>query len=397
MSTSVKKKWWFIAFALMAVAYFLPESAIDRFSGWFGVEEPQTTPFDDQIARADNALQTDQNLELSRQELLDLRPQIQIRRLAANGPLAGDKIPELRKVLTAFHYGTLVRKPEFEARNHEVARLLRRWKLADVSEVLDTLDAQIARHEARFQTSEESCQECHFQTLDLPADHTGLWPLWKQEHQTGLPILSDTAEMQALAFWKHPERLGQGPFVDPEVRNILEKGCTDCHAAHGAPEFVVDLKARQANIGFWVETFKWDSSLYVQTKIQNLEAAHRVPGGWFKSAYVVVVEAQNLETGTKLKAFHGPALPEFLQTSELREGVFFGRLGLDAQGKPTTDPNNLAAITSDTRLEPRRFEDQEFIFELPENAPYKVIARVIYLPDYSGWSDAIDVEVRILP
>jgi hypothetical protein len=122
-----------------------------------------------------------------------------------------------------------------------------------------------------------------------------------------------------------------------------------------------------------------------------------VPGGWFKSAYVVVVEAQNLETGTKLKAFHGPALPEFLQTSELREGVFFGRLGLDAQGKPTTDPNNLAAITSDTRLEPRRFEDQEFIFELPENAPYKVIARVIYLPDYSGWSDAIDVEVRILP
>jgi len=392
-------KWLLISAGVVAVAFMVPKEAFERFSGVFGVEHT-ASPFDDKVAQTDRALAHGFDVYVSESELLDLLPQIQIRRLAANGPIASDEIPKLIKVLEFYRPATINGEYKSAERNLELGDVLKRWERAAIELALRPLDEEVRRLAGRFQPEESACVECHTQTIVAPGgaiDVVGIWPFLDAEtldFGKQIPILSDSLEMKSLSFYMTPDLAERGPFANS--KEMLGKGCLDCHGAHGAEGFEVDLQLRQDNIGFWVKSYTLEGALHVQTKIQNLLAAHYVPGGWAHQTYLVTVEAWHGDQ--ELRAFHGPELPNhLLEDGRPRSGRMLGRFMVDEAGNPTSDFQRTHDVLWDTRLEARRFEDAEFIFPLDDGASYRVVARVIFLPFFTTWDHAQDVEVRILP
>lgn len=391
----MKKKFiWWSALASIAViaALIVPESYFEKFSGFFGADQAPS-PFEDIVATTDRGLQQDFDILVDLPTLEEMVPRIQVRRLAAHGPIAADEIPRILDTLQRFQVNT-------QSRNSALTDLLKRWERPQIEAALNPLDEELARVRTRFSKVPNDCIQCHLQTIpapDQPIDVIGLWPLVPPESLDfgkQIPILSDSMEQDAIRHFAHPDRMGKGPFSTEEAQQMLNTSCVSCHSPHGETGFPVDLTKRMDNIGLWLNAYNADDVLHVQTKVQSLRAAHRVPGGWADHAYVLLVEAWDGD-GKPLTPFHGSTLPDFLQNADLpKAGSLHARLLVDADAKPTSDLSKVHNILSDTRLEPRRFEDMTFLFPLTQNSPARVRVRMIYLPDFTTWEGAQDVEVR---
>lgn len=391
----MKKKvfWWTaLATAVVIAALVVPESCFQNFSGFFGARQAPS-PFDDIVATTDKALSQDFDLYVGLPVLDEMVPRLQVRRLAAHGPIAADEVPRILDTLQTFKVNT-------QSRDSALSDILKRWQRPQIEAALQPLDAQLAHVRPRYSTDPKDCVTCHFQTIPAPAaaiDVVGLWPLVSPESLDfgkQIPILSDSMEQDALRHFAHPDRIGKGPFSTEESQEMLNSSCVSCHKPHGEAGFAVDSAARMENIGLWLNAYNADDVLHVQTKVQSLRAAHRVPGGWANHAYVLLVEAWD-ESGSPLALFHGSVLPDFLQNSETpKAGSLHARLLVDEDQKPTSDLSRIHNILSDTRLEPRRFEDTTFLFPLKQGSRARVTVRMIYLPDFTTWKGAEDVEVR---
>lgn len=377
-------------FTLLAVvvALLMPREATKKFESFMGVKDT-SAPFVDRTADLDKALQTGFDIAVSGQELQALLIHVAVRRLAASGRLAADEIPKIQDIwseyagLEAGEKSPAGKAAVRDARNRAVGEALPRFEVPKVVEVLELLQHQVDIIQPRYASKEADCAGCHLQTdgrvLDHPIDTVGIWPhLPADTFGTSFPVLTETAEAASL---------------DPK------NTCLSCHVPHGEPGFLTTLAQRQESMGVWAHAYRIEDLIYVQVKVQNKKAAHYVPAGFLNHAYAVVVDAYaSAEPGGKrLKYWWGSRLPNELQSDPDEGGYLMARQLVDKVGQPTSDPNQAVDILDDTRLEPSRFVDLTFLFEIPRDryTPYSVVARLVYLPDQGTLKGAQDIEVRI--
>jgi hypothetical protein len=154
--------------------------------------------------------------------------------------------------------------------------------------------------------------------------------------------------------------------------------CVDCHAPHGSDDFGVSLDQRADNIGLWTDANHFEGLIRVKVKTQNINSPHRIPGGGLSKAYAIAVTATH--DGEPLPAWWGERLPEHLQ-SLAPLGLYLGRIGLDREGRFTTDPDRVVTLVEDHRLEAKRFYDEYFLFQAPESGEVDVTVQLLYLAD----------------
>jgi len=377
-------------FTLLAVviALLMPREATKKFERFMGVKDT-SAPFVDRTADLDKALQTGVDIAVSADELQALLIHVAVRRLATSGRLAADEIPKIQNIwseyagLEANEKTTAGKAAVRDLRNRAVGAALPRFEVQKVVAVLELLQHQVDTVQPRYASKESDCAGCHFQTdgrvLNPPIDTIGIWPhLPADTFGPSFPVLTETVESASL---------------DPKST------CLSCHVPHGEPGFLTTLAQRQESMGVWVHTYRIEDLIYVQVKIQNKKAAHYVPAGFLDHAYAVVVDAYASAKpgGERLKYWWGSKLPSALQSDPDQGGYLMARSLVDKAGQATADLNQAVDIVDDTRLEPTRFVDLTFLFQIPRDryTPYSVVARLVYLPDQGTLDGAQDVEVRI--
>jgi hypothetical protein len=377
-------------FTLLAVvvALLIPREATKKFESFMGVKDT-SAPFVDRTADLDKALQTGVDIAVSAKELQALLIHVAVRRLAASGRLAADEIPKIQKIWSEYAgLEASEKKPAGKAavrdlRNRAVGAALPRFEVQKVVEVLELLQHQTDMIQPRYASKETDCAGCHFQTdgrvLERPIDTIGIWPhLPADTFGSSFPVLTETVEAAA-----------QAP----------SNPCLSCHVPHGEPGFLTTLAQRQESMGVWAHAYRIEDLIYVQVKIQNKKAAHYVPAGFLNHAYAVVVDAYASAEpgGERLKYWWGSRLPKELQSNPDEGGYLMARRLVNKAGQPSADLKQAVDILDDTRLEPGRFVDLTFLFEIPRDryTPYSVVARLVYLPDQGTLKGAEDIEVRI--
>lgn len=369
----------------MLAAMLVPHEATKTVSDFMGTPD-HSTPFVDETAALDRSLAQGFDIALPSVRVRELLPHVAVRRLATVGRLAADEVPTVLAVWAEFaeqeaRESTLEGQRAVQrARHAALAARLPRFGAGLVERSLAELMAQAEGIEARDSREDASCQACHLQTQPTVGviDTVGIWPhLPPDVFAGGIPMLSDAAEMRAFR---------------PQT------GCLSCHTAHGDPGFLTTLEERRESMGVWANVYRIEDLLYVQVKVQNKVAAHMVPGGRVDHAYAVVVDAYEGATpgGTRLPFWWGTKLPETLRTHDDQGGYLMGRALVDALGY-ASGVGEAVNVVADTRLEPDRFKDLTFLFEIPRDryVPYSVVVRLVYLPDQMTMQNAQDVEVRI--
>ena len=227
----------------------------------------------------------------------------------------------------------------------------------------------------------DDCGACHRQTLSLPSGTTfdvrGVYP-WASgmpELRSGgvVPLMAESIELDAA-----------------RAAEIETRTCTDCHAAHGQPDFGVDREDRINNMGLWVTAEPSPPNvLRIGVKVRNAASGHRAPAGGVAPAYVVTVNARQLRRDLSLRT--GPTLPPQLRNAHRTAGAVFARDFRDPQGRPTADPARIANLEADTRLQSGRFQGSQFVFDRIDDSVAQMEVVLWYLPDVTTWEGAVAI------
>ncbi len=372
----------------VVIALLIPRETSKKLESFMGVKDT-SAPFVDRTENLDRALQTGVDIAVSAKELDEMMVHLAVRRLAASGRLAADEIPKIQAIWADYSGQEFAEKTADgknavrQARSQAIAAALPRYEVQTVVEVLQQLQDQADVIQPRYAATEADCVGCHLQVdgrvLDQPIDTIGIWPhLPADVFGSSFPVLTEAAEVAAL---------------------FPEATCMSCHVPHGEPEFLTTIAERQESMGVWVHAYRIEDLIYVQVKVQNKTAAHYAPAGFLDHGYAVVVDAYASAEpqGERLKYWWGTRLPGSLQTDPEQGGYLMARHMVDQAGKPTGNPTEAVDIVDDTRLEPSRFVDLTFLFQIPRDryTPYSVVTRLVYLPKQNTLEGAQDVEVRI--
>ena len=383
--------------AMIVAAFLVPDTWFEQIDSAYGKAET-FDPFSPEIATMDQALLMGTSGPTMASVESHL-PKVQARRLLYANKLPSDGIPEL-VVLLEQHQARIQaqqsaasKQAERAHRNKTLVQRFPRLKPHAVEATLDKLDRDILALIPTGKTNAD-CATCHAALMDLPTgtriEPKAIWPkvdATRAGGGTAIPVMMDSLDLAAYQ-------------IDLGADDSDPKDCLNCHVNHGEPGFAVDVEARREAMGLWIEVYRIQNSVYVQTKVKNIGAAHRAPGGYIGRGYAIVVEAYEGHdaTGKPLPFFYGEQLPEYLQSTGRVAGSMYWRRFTDASGAASSDHRNLATVHDDSRLLGERFLDQRYVFTLPEpdgKTPYYVLVRLVYLPDVMTWDGAQDVEVRV--
>lgn len=388
----------FGAFVLIIGAMVVPDDWIRPIENLYSVQAPAKDAYSVEVADLSAALEAGDPVAVSREELLKHLPQIQARRLTRAGPMTAKDMGEAVETLRDFQGRIAVEKTEGSKdamrrfRDSSLAEELPRVSAEAITRELEMLDRQVELASFKVFESDESCESCHIAygpEIEEVFDPRLFWPA------TGAEDVFDGTRMPTL----------MSPVELVEWASRTEQdipSCTSCHAAHSDESFGVDVELRQDNMGLWANVYRIDELLYVQVKVQNKNAGHRVPAGYPGHAYAVVVEARRGDDrgAPLLDYWSGPELPRHLVRDGVRSGQLFHREMRDSDGAMTSRHSRVAQFVSDNRLESGRFVELRFLFDLKETntdvyVPWWVMARLVYVPDVETLEGAQDVEVRI--
>ncbi len=362
---------------LVGAALVVPQSWLDRVDRLFATDREQLGAFDDEAARFDEALENGDVSAWSADQMTELLPHAGVRRALRAGPMTSD---EVGRATTHFSRWTRSGTHEVEA--------LRDGLLATCPRLEPTrLDAELRAFSDQVRAAREVtepsvpgmspppvCSSCHAQTRPLPEgrrfDALGIYPHFGQhpalEGGRRLPLRTEAFELS-----------------DGEE-------CTDCHVAHDEPGFAITLEERVENMGLWVSPVEVAGPIAaVEVKVRNEDAAHRVPAGDPRAAYVVTVEAR--EGGGALPLRFGKRLPDVLARPGIVAGRVFGRSMVGADGAPVYSVDDAVNLVADTRLEAGRFAESRFVFDRRGEGSAKVDVTLWYLPDQNTWDGAAAV------
>lgn len=385
---------------LIIGAMFVPYDWTRPIEDLYSVEAPAKDAYSPELADLSRALERGAPLPMSRAEFSRHIPQIQVRRLTRAGPMTASDMGEAVELLRELEARIAVEETEGSKdamrrfRTRSVVEKFTRLDSDEVAVQLDALDRQLelASFQVLKDAGDATCESCHVGQgveLEQPFDPRLLWP------GTGAGEFFDGTRLPTL----------QSPLEINEWSERVQTDmpeCTSCHSAHSADDFGVDLEMRRENMGTWVNAYRIEGLLYVQVKIQNKNAAHRVPAGYPGHAYAVVVEARGGDDrrAPVLSRWSGPELPEHLVVDGVKTGHLFHREMHDADGNVTSRHARASRLVWDNRLESGRFIELRFLYDLNEvdvdvYVPWWVMVRLVYLPDVLSFDGGQDVEVRI--
>ncbi len=359
---------------LVLAAVFVPEDVVLSLAEVFETPAAQTDSFDAIVVKLDDALTAGEPLPVSRAGFAEYHHLVAARRLAGVGRATGEELRRASAIFDDFRVRIASEESEGskdamrKLRDETLDEALPRVELAAITEAMALLRAQVERAEfagAQSPSKAEApqgaamgeCGTCHLELVDFdgpPLDLAHLWP-----------------DLDA-------EQLGGGTKLPTMMAAAETDDCASCHEPHESPDFGVSDEMRADNVGMWVHVSEFEGLIRAQVKVQNIEASHRIPAGAPEHAYAIAVSAA--VDGEPLTEWWGMRLPERL--SDLgTAGLFLGRDTIDSAGEYTSIPSEIAGIQSDTRLEPKRFYDEYFLFQAPAEGVVTVTATVWYLPN----------------
>ncbi len=134
--------WTALTILLIIGALMVPIEWVQSVGGIFGEPEQTTDVFSDDVARVDKALAEGEPVEASDETLAQMRPHLQVRRLATTGPMTHDDVVEATKMMRDFNaqIASQELKGSKEAlRNERNRRLAKAFPRLDAAKIDPTL------------------------------------------------------------------------------------------------------------------------------------------------------------------------------------------------------------------------------------------------------------------
>lgn len=141
--------WTGLALLLIIGALMVPIEWVRSVGDFLGEEEQATDVFSDDIAGVDKALAAGEPVELSDERVAEMRPHLQVRRLASTGPMTHDDVVEATKLMREFNAQIAAQELEGskdalrKERNRRLAEAFPRLDSSKIGPALAQLNAQL--------------------------------------------------------------------------------------------------------------------------------------------------------------------------------------------------------------------------------------------------------------
>lgn len=145
--------WTGLALLLIIGALMVPIEWVRSVNDLLGEEEQASDVFSDDIAGVDKALAQGKSVELSNARLAEMRPHLQVRRLASTGPMTHEDVVEATKLMREFNAQIAAQELEGSKdalrneRNRRLAEAFPRLDASKIGPALAELNAQLATSE----------------------------------------------------------------------------------------------------------------------------------------------------------------------------------------------------------------------------------------------------------
>ncbi|QDG50654.1 hypothetical protein FIV42_07885 [Persicimonas caeni] len=141
--------WTALALILIIGALMVPIEWVRSVGDFLGEEEQATDVFSDSVAGVDKALAAGASVEMSDARLAEMRPHLQVRRLATTGPMTHEDVVEATEMMRDFN--AQIASQELEGskealrneRNRRLAEAFPRLDAAKIGPTLAELNSQL--------------------------------------------------------------------------------------------------------------------------------------------------------------------------------------------------------------------------------------------------------------